>query len=508
MSTIDESVSPSPLKWPRYLGLLALAMWVASIALPVWETRSDMYGTYDTCPGLLPLMLGWLALFMLCPAWFANLLFLVILPTAIGRRGLFAVSAAALFIAATGYCFFEIPSDNDSGIIIGRMIGFYLWLGSFVVLAVAHAGLANRASPVYARRRRNTIAVVLTGILLLEFLCPVSISPLERTIGNPGSIAAMNAELARHPSAKEKDKALSVLIDYARHCMGGRNEGVVLQQVEALLVAGADVNSRDSAGLTPLARAASSWDSRNGPLLDLLLKFHPDLNARDKMGWTPLDFADMYRNRLAWRRLIEAGAVPPPGRPKELREAAQLDNRRLAIAATKNRLDEARMAVEAYAEVNDEVGGWGYPLSRAAENGSYAVAEYLLAQGALVRDALARAAKAGDVNMMELLLSYEPDPNATWQKTPAPILQAIDGPNPQETVACLIAYGVDVNRPVDAPPIVRAAAKGNVSVVRLLIEHGADVHAAGSDGKTALAVAIESEFAQLKVVLEQAGARR
>src|SRR5581483_10058093 len=79
-----------------------------------------------------------------CPAWFANFL---LIPLAItifkARRVGFWVSVAAFAIAASAYMMPAIYGDNDSALIHGRRIGFYLWLGSFFIMALGHALLAR-----------------------------------------------------------------------------------------------------------------------------------------------------------------------------------------------------------------------------------------------------------------------------------------------------------------------------------------------------------------------------
>jgi hypothetical protein len=53
--------------------IVAIAMWAISLALPVWETRSNHGGDWGTVIGALPAAIGFLGLLVLCPAWFANL---------------------------------------------------------------------------------------------------------------------------------------------------------------------------------------------------------------------------------------------------------------------------------------------------------------------------------------------------------------------------------------------------------------------------------------------------
>jgi len=70
----------------------------------------------------------------MCPAWFANL-FLILLWIKLfrGRLAGFSLSMVALALAASAYILPGIYGDNDEAVIVGRRIGFYIWLGSFVI---------------------------------------------------------------------------------------------------------------------------------------------------------------------------------------------------------------------------------------------------------------------------------------------------------------------------------------------------------------------------------------
>ena len=90
--------------------------------------------------------------------------------------------------------------------------------------------------------------------------------------------------------------------------LGNFFEKASVGDVAGCLKEGADPNTRDKYGLTPLHRAA-----RNSapPLIKALLDAGADVNARDKNGATPLHFAVGSGNTLAVAQvLLDAGADP------------------------------------------------------------------------------------------------------------------------------------------------------------------------------------------------------
>ncbi len=65
-----------------------------------------------------------------------------------------------------------------------------------------------------------------------------------------------------------------------------------LEVVSLLLARGASVNARDFAGATPLHWAARNRTRTNKDVITLLLRFGADVNARDGNGNTPLQVID------------------------------------------------------------------------------------------------------------------------------------------------------------------------------------------------------------------------
>jgi len=83
-----------------------------------------------------------------------------------------------------------------------------------------------------------------------------------------------------------------------------------IEVITILLKAGADVNAKGEAGLTPLMKAV--WMDTNPEVITTLYKAGADINARSENGITPLMWAakSYYSNPEVIRTLLEFGANP------------------------------------------------------------------------------------------------------------------------------------------------------------------------------------------------------
>jgi len=318
--------------------------------------------------------------------------------------------------------------------------------------------------------------------------------------------------------------------------------------IAKLLKAGADANERGVHGETPLMYA-----SRSGRVeaLQVLLDHGADVNAKETLrGTTALMWAVEQDHvdavKLLLQHSADVAAVSAPdskggtaylaptvaqraeqekffrrgtgGKAKDLDAAAlakafgQTTNTKgggltaLILAARQNSLDCAKLLVAAHANVNQTSRyGWT-PLLTAVQNRHYKLGAFLLDHGA--------------------------DPNIANNGGWTPLYIAVDNRNIEggdypvrdpdmdhlDFIKLLLAHGANVNARVcgmestpghckgdstetrtifvmqwlyedGATPFLRAAQSGDVTVMKLLLAHGADPKIATTNGDTALMVA-------------------
>lgn len=235
-----------------------------------------------------------------------------------------------------------------------------------------------------------------------------------------------------------------------------------IELVKLLLDRGADPNSNNSSGHTPLSVAAA----RNSPqLIGVLVDAEADLELAPKVSVTPLITAAFYDNSAALKALIEFGAL-----------------------------------------VNAQDDHIGTALMHAANIGSVINVRALLDAGADVsitddsgRNAFLMAASSGNAEVMKLLLEYGADSIATTTNGYTALIYASGNLKSSDAVRFLLEMGVDPNQSSNVPnwkglaPLHEAAEYGNVEIVKLLLEAGADPQAATEHGFTPISRAEERD---------------
>ena len=288
--------------WMAGAVMIASLFWILSVALPVWETRSNQSGDWDVVRGIIPALLGFLGLLFMCPAWFANLSLvpLCILLFKVRRIG-FPLALVTLAIAASAYALPGIYGDNDEAVIVKRLIGFYIWLSSFVIIALAHAIFATPVRPKWIVTRVAAVLLMVLAIGSLERVFPIGVSPLEKTLKDRNDLNGFSAVL---PHSSQADKDAALLWAIRQDLSEVRPEPS--KQVVMLIAAGADAKQMDK-GESLLVWAASRRGSES--LVKLLVQAGADVNARDSEGRTVLDDAKkMGSSPECQKILVDAGA--------------------------------------------------------------------------------------------------------------------------------------------------------------------------------------------------------
>jgi len=218
------------------------------------------------------------------------------------------------------------------------------------------------------------------------------------------------------------------------------------------------------------------------------------LNARGPEGSTPFMYAVLYTGPATIERLLKLGA--DPNKRNDANATA------LMWAATD--LEKTRVLVAHGADVNARSSDMRTPLIVAARRpGNTAVVKLLLEHGAnpnpnshpAVESApLLEAATAGDAAGMELLLGR----GAETKEAGEPALEMAVAMRCAKCVDLLAARNLSKQDYTTALPNI--AAFGDVSAVRLALDHGADVNAVDPLGRTPLMYAASSDLLSLDVV--------
>ncbi len=214
-----------------------------------------------------------------------------------------------------------------------------------------------------------------------------------------------------------------------------------LKQFKTLLQNGADINSKNAKGLSPIHIASFSGSYE---IVRFMIERGVNINA-EVGGWTPLEIAFAQNHRELAKLLLEAGS-------------GFLD------AAKKGEEQQIKNILKNGVDVNiKDKEGWT-ALHQAAFNGHIKIAKYLIQ-------------KYADVNAKEV---------DGW--TPL-MLASVNGHT--KLVKLLIEKGADVNAiNVDGwTSLHGAAVNGHIDIAEALVKKGAEVNFGGNNGITPLLVA-------------------
>ena len=311
--------------------------------------------------------------------------------------------------------------------------------------------------------------------------------------------------------------------------------------VEMLLNKGAKIGAADTGGATALHLACERGFKN---LVELLLDRGADINARTRSNATPLHFAAANGFRSIAEVLVAHGADPNTSGQLTL-NGRNFYGTPLHIALQRD--DDAifQLLLTSKADVNALNHATGAtPLDVAAEEGDLRFAGLLLAHGAEVNKknplverrgwtplvyavsanrpdmaallltnkadsnvrfdignareftSLGMAVSARHADLVQLLLDFKADPNLASQNGELPIFIALSlaREERQRILAPLLDHGADVNavRKDSPTPLMLAADAGDAPIVKLILDHKANVSAKDQYGRTALYFAIRA----------------
>lgn len=344
--------------------------------------------------------------------------------------------------------------------------------------------------------------------------------PLKRNgaVGSLIGIAAMQQGLPQRFLQRLAEGADQNDLDVAlwAACIEGISENA-----RAFITAGANVN------MTVLERPHNPSAVGNCPIITaanlghvecvrLLIEAGADVNrnAPPEGGQSALLMAAEFGHPEIVSMLLDAGADLAMVNPRN-------GTHPLGGAVVRGHAEIVRLLLKAGADPNIETEGYGgcQLLTLAARDGHSDIVRLLIEYGAevdatgseRVHTALILAAHQGHAETVSLLLDHGADVNkANPVSGHDAILEAVNQGKTQ-CVRLLLAAGADPNRSYDSntgiiPLLVLAGDKGNAEIVRLLVEHGADVTAVDGEGMTALQRAGIHRHKEVEAVLIEFGA--
>jgi len=258
--------------------------------------------------------------------------------------------------------------------------------------------------------------------------------------------------------------------------------------IDALLKAGANAGISLPNGETPLMTA-----SRSGSLaaVNLLLARGVDVNARESSGQTALMWAVARKHAAVAKALVEQGA--------DVHARSRGGFSPLLFAARAGDIDSARVLLDAGVDVNESTSDGMSALLLAAASGHENLSVFLVENGADPNAADPHGITALHYAMQKGL-------SILGAVQYVPVAQYMFRPNMRELVRVLLARGANPNARIQtakkltlsvsprasmagATPFLLASATGDVTLMRLLAENGADPRLATFQNVTPLMVA-------------------
>ncbi|CAF4113390.1 unnamed protein product, partial [Rotaria magnacalcarata] len=314
----------------------------------------------------------------------------------------------------------------------------------------------------------------------------------------------------------------------------------LLDVVEILLDAGAELNIApagevaDELNITGWTPLYAAMKTRQFDVVKLLLRRGANPNAITKLGSTPFLLASEICDLDIIEACVEASAdlefAPSDTEADKLNITGQTA---LFMATLKNRVDVVKFLIEKGAHVSVQNRFGVSPLLLCAEVGNFELVQALVQAGADVNLApqgvlaednylagqtpLFGAAKKGHVEICEYLIQNGADVNAITMTGVTSLYTAAEEGH-LDVVEVLIRHGADVNRSPkgqvardlhieNQTPLLMACTKNHETIIRHLIESGANVNLTSERGSSPLLAICQHNNVGLARSLIQNGAR-
>jgi ankyrin repeat protein len=275
-----------------------------------------------------------------------------------------------------------------------------------------------------------------------------------------------------------------------------------LATMKALLRSGADPNSHNYVGATPLMYAAGFASPE---YIRLLLDSGADVNGTSKAGATALMWATGDTANV--RILLERDA--------DVKAKAKDGTTALVSAAIRGNVDAMRLLIARGADAKVSAGEL---LRSAYSRGNPEVLQVLAAAGVESKNLKALGAPVfrGSLEKPDIrreLLDAGADPNAgvLLVTVKFPVLALASFHSSAETIGTLIAHGADPNRPDTRKrtALMMAVSRtvSDTAMVRLLIAKTADINGRDDTGRTALDWTLTQGDTEVARMLREAGGK-
>lgn len=320
----------------------------------------------------------------------------------------------------------------------------------------------------------------------------------------------MNA-LSTSTSLPERKRLNLELHDAARRCDASACEDLLLE--------GADPNTHDNRGYTPLHVVCSTNNPEVDPevriaLAEMLLSAGAKFDARDKSRFTPLMAAAHEGHTMLVQRLLKTKA----------KVNAFDQNRRTALnwAARRGHVDVCALLLSAGADIDFRDKHGACPMVRAAMGGETDVIRFLLSRGDSIHTSdhdgstpLHWAAAKGELEAVQLILSHGPHLTESNLKRETALHWAAENGHPGVFKA-LLAAGADIRAKDKSTntPLHTAVSSTKfteapdcfLDVCKQLVDAGADIDAKNILGLTPLLTAAKLGREEACMFLLKAGA--